>query len=43
MAALFQQIDALKALQHVAFTDDTIGTLETFMLGHGGKDGLATS
>jgi hypothetical protein len=36
LAALFEQIDALETLQDVALNDDTAGTLETFVLRHGG-------
>jgi hypothetical protein len=37
LAAFPEQVDALKALQDVAFDDDTVGTLETFVLRHGDK------
>jgi hypothetical protein len=32
LAALFEQIDALEALQNVALNDETVGTLEAFVL-----------
>jgi hypothetical protein len=32
LAALLEQVDALEALQDVAFNDEAIGALETFML-----------
>ena len=35
LATLFQDGDALEALEDVAFDDDAGGTLEAFMLGHG--------
>jgi hypothetical protein len=37
LAALPEQVDALEALEDVAFDDDTAGTLETFVLRHDGK------
>jgi hypothetical protein len=37
LAALLEQVDALEALQDVAFDDEAGGALEAFMLGHGIK------
>ena len=36
LATFFQNINALKALQNIAFDDETGGALEAFVLGHGG-------
>jgi hypothetical protein len=36
LAAFSEQVNALEALQDVALDDDTAGTLETFVLRHGG-------
>jgi len=36
LAALFEDVDALETLQDVALNDETVGALETFVLGHGG-------
>ena len=35
LATFFQNINALKALQNIAFDDETGGALEAFVLGHG--------
>jgi hypothetical protein len=35
LAAFSEQVDALETLQDVALDDDTVGTLETFVLRHG--------
>jgi hypothetical protein len=32
LSALLEQVDALEALQDVAFDDEAVGALETFML-----------
>jgi hypothetical protein len=36
LAALLEQIDALEALEDVAFHDEAGDALEAFVLGHGG-------
>ena len=37
LAAFFENGDALETLQDITFNDDAFGTLETIVLGHGGK------
>jgi hypothetical protein len=39
LAALFENGDAFETLQDITFDDDAFGTLETVVLGHGGKCG----
>jgi hypothetical protein len=39
LAALFEDVDALEALQHVAFNDEARDALETFVLRHDFENG----
>ncbi len=37
LTTLFQEVNALEALEYVAFNDESGDSLEAFMLGHGSK------
>ena len=42
LAALFEQINALEALQDIALDNDTAGSLEAFVLRHDFVKGIVT-